>query len=165
MKNYIVLSLFILFHSCTQIFKDPEIHIKDNKSYDSLGRLLSGKVQYYYQNGIMSSYFVYKNGIPKGDWRLYDLTGNEIQRGCNFDDPDFESLVSKRYKVDYVILNKWSEGDIRFITAYVGLKNKTTDVSNDSMTDFTNYLNKYKIKNMEFLFLHNNDTIYNRKIW
>lgn len=164
MKHYFILLPFILFYSCTQVFNDPEIIIKDNKRYDSLGNLLTGKVQFFYQNGVMSSYYFYKDGLPTGSWRLFDLTGSQIQEGNNFQDPNFEKLVSQKYKVDYTILNKWSEGDMHFITAYVGLKNHVP-ISKDSIADYINYLNKYKIKNEEILFLHNNDTLCNVKIW
>lgn len=164
--KYYFLSLLLTFScACTRVLKNPQTTIKDNRCYDSLGHLLTGKVEVFHSNGRISYSSFYKNGIEEGKWISYDLTNTPVQEGYYSRDPDLEALVSRRYKVDYAILDKWSEGDIHFVSGYVALKGRLPQIPKDSLMAYINYLDKYKVANKEIQLRYNEEIIGEVRIW
>ncbi|WPV63908.1 hypothetical protein [Chitinophaga sp. LS1] len=150
------LILIVLLFSCKQIYNDPEISEKNNKSIGADGKLINGEVVSHFENGKVSGIHHFRDGIPDGKWRVYDHQGSLVQNGFIVEDLEIKRLLEVKYDIDYVLKDSWKEGNLDIGSIYVVLKTRVSQIP-DSVGN--KIIDRLKESDREVLFLYGEDTI------
>lgn len=151
-----------VFLSCKRSYVNPDLSVKDNRVYDSSGKLVHGEVVFYYANGQKSNLLSYRDGVSQGPWQVYDHEGAVIQNGVYSRSQYWKNLIGNSGDVDFEIVDNWNEGDQKFVSIYVYLKNKNVKIIKQQAIQM---LDKLGSGNREVLFLYNRDTVEHIRKW
>jgi hypothetical protein len=163
MKPFLPLLLLFLFcSSCSGVYNDPVLTIKNNTVFDSVGKLVDGKVVSHFSSGRVSGVAHYKEGLCVGEWFTYGFGGEVIQNGISYKDEKLANVLRNSCDVDYVIRDNWNEGEVDFVSVYVYMKKKTALIP-DSIGN--NIINGLTGSNREVLFYNNRDTLRTIRRW
>lgn len=126
MTKFNILLIFLLVSCNTYSVKDEDIIYKNNRYYNRNGELLNGKIVTYRSDGTKRSLYHYKKGIHCKNWVMYGFGNDIVMDGYYYNDIHLSNYLSKFKNIDYILFDKYKEGNEYSLSLYIHCYKKDT---------------------------------------